>query len=58
MLNKRSNPSSPRNLNINTQPGLPENFAENVLDYETELDLDCSVATILKLIELYKVKPI
>ena len=58
MLKRKSNPSSPRNLNINTHPTLPEHFAESVLDYETELDLDCNISKILKLMELYSVSPI
>lgn len=55
MNKKKSNPSSPKGLALNLLPGLPEHFAEHVLDYETELDLDCNINTILKLMELYKV---
>ncbi|OMJ84987.1 hypothetical protein SteCoe_13824 [Stentor coeruleus] len=54
MNKKKSNPSSPKGLTLNLLPGLPEHFAEHVLDYETELDLDCNINTILKLMELYK----
>ena len=51
----RSNPSSPRNLTLSLQPGLPPGFAEQVLESETDLDLDCAISTILKLMELYSV---
>ena len=51
----RSNPSSPRSLTLCLQPGLPPNFAEQVLEYETELDLNCNITIILKLMELYSV---
>ena len=54
MNKKKSNPTSPR-LALNSTPGLPEHFAELVLDFETELDLDCTLATVLKLMELYSV---
>ncbi|OMJ92574.1 hypothetical protein SteCoe_4583 [Stentor coeruleus] len=54
MNKKKSNPSSPRGLALNLLPSLPEHFAEHVLDYEIELDLDCNINTILKLMELYK----
>lgn len=55
MNKNKSNPTSPRILVLNPLPNLPEHFAENVLEYETELDLDCNIGTILKLMELYKV---
>lgn len=55
MNNKKSNPTSPRNVVLATIPALPQHFAEQVLDYETELDLDCNIQTVLKLMELYSV---
>lgn len=51
----KSNPTSPRNCGLGMGPGLPEHFAEQVLDFETEMDLDCSIGTVLKLMELYSV---
>jgi len=39
-------------------PELPSHFADQVLDCETDLDLDCKIETVLKLIELYSVNNI
>jgi len=52
MKNKKSNPTSPR---LDMGPKLPDHFAEQILDLETEVDLDCNLATVLKLMELYSV---
>lgn len=55
MLADKAKSVSPRMLRISTRPVLPEHFAEQVLDFETELDLDCNIPAIQKLIELYSV---
>lgn len=57
MNRRKSNPTSPRGTQTMI-PELPSHFAEHVLDYETDLDLDCKIETVLKLIELYSVKNI
>ena len=54
-MKRKSNSSDPRMLRPKTKLSLPERFAEQVLDNETELDLDCNIGTIVKLIELYSV---
>ena len=54
MSKPKSKPNSPRGHIIST-PVLPENFAEQVLDFETELDLDCNISSVRKLMELYSV---
>ena len=53
-MEKRKN--SPSALQINTHPVLPKHFADQVLEFETELDLNCSINTVLKLMELYSVR--
>jgi hypothetical protein len=57
MSKKKSNPVSPRGVQL-SPPVLPEHFADQVLDLETELDLDCNISTITKLMELYSVMAI
>jgi hypothetical protein len=54
MKKLKSNTDCPKAV-ISSIPSLPEHFAEQVLDSETDLDLDCTLATILKLMELYSV---
>jgi hypothetical protein len=55
-MKRNSAKSSPRGLAIKTYPTLPEHFADQVLEYETQLDLDCTISTIMKLMELYSVR--
>ena len=54
MSKHKSKPTSPRGQMISS-PALPEHFAEQVLDFETELDLDCNISSITKLMKLYSV---
>lgn len=53
-MKQKSNPSSPRGNQGNANV-LPSQFAEHVLDCETDLDIDCKLETVLKLMELYSV---
>lgn len=54
MSKPKSKPISPRG-HIISNPTLPQNFAEQVLDFETELDLECNITSVTKLMELYSV---
>lgn len=38
-------------------PKLPENFAEKLLDLETQIDVSCTVTLINELMQLYSVNP-
>lgn len=56
-MKQKSNPTSPRGRQAGASI-LPNQFAENVLDCETDLDIECKLETVLKLMELYSVFPI